>query len=130
MLNADSADLAADVFDAGAAFKSVKAKFGTLTVGKKDSSTAFTVKAGDITVGSALTHAKEGQGILISGGTLNLDGTSGSVTAKSLDVGDASAKGTLNIKNGTWSIPSYLMSKNSVYTVLLERGYVLNIDEI
>ena len=129
VLNADSADLAADVFDAGAAFKSVKAKFGTLTVGKSDSNTNFAVKAGEITVGSALTHAKADQGILISGGTLNLDGASGTVTAKSLAVGDGSAKGTLNIKNGTWSIPSLTIESGAATfdkaTVTLQKDAVL-----
>ena len=129
VLKADSADLAADVFDAGSSFKTVKAEFGTLTVGKKDSSKAFTVKAGEITVGSALTHAKEGQGILISGGTLNLDGASGTVTAKSITVGEGSTAGTLNIKNGTWNIPSLTMHSGNAgidkATVTLQKDAVL-----
>ena len=128
-IEGENAKLASDLFDAGTDFKSVKAKFGTLTVGKKDSSTAFTVKAGEITVGSALTHAKAEQGILLSGGTLNLDGASGSVTAKSLAVGDASAKGTLNIKNGAWSIPSLTMVSGAATvdkaTVTLQKDAVL-----
>ncbi|WP_317383936.1 hypothetical protein, partial [Anaerobiospirillum succiniciproducens] len=129
VLNADSADLAADAFDAGSDFKSVKAKFDTLTVGMKDSTKAFTVKAGEITVSSALTHAKADQGILISGGVLNLDGENGTVTAKSLDVGDGSGKGTLNIKNGAWSIPSLTMVSGAATvdkaTVTLKKDAVL-----
>ena len=128
-IEGENAKLASDLFDAGSAFKSVKAKFGTLTVGKTDSTKAFTVKAGEITVGSALTHAKAEQGILISGGTLNLDGANGTVTAKSLDVGDGSAKGTLNIKNGTWSIPSLTMVSGNAgidkATVTLQKDAVL-----
>ena len=129
VLNADSADLAADVFDAGAAFKSVKAKFGTLTVGKSDSNTNFAVKAGEITVGSALTHAKADQGILISGGTLNLDGASGNVTAKSITVGEGSTAGTFSIKNGAWSIPSLTIESGAATvdkaTVTLQKDAVL-----
>ena len=128
-IEGENAKLASDLFDAGSAFKSVKAKFDTLTVGKTDSNTNFAVKAGEITVGSALTHAKEGQGILISGGTLNLDGASGTVTAKSLAVGDGSAKGTLNIKNGTWSIPSLTIESGAATvdkaTVTLQKDAVL-----
>ncbi|MDY2797994.1 MAG: autotransporter outer membrane beta-barrel domain-containing protein [Anaerobiospirillum succiniciproducens] len=128
-IEGENAKLASDLFDAGSDFKSVKAKFGTLTVGKADSNNAFTVKAGEITVSSALTHAKAGQGILISGGTLNLDGVSGTVTAKSLDVGDGSAKGTLNIKNGAWSIPSLTMVSGDATvdkaTVTLQKDAVL-----
>ena len=128
-IEGENAKLASDLFDAGSDFKSVKAKFGTLTVGKAESKSAFTVKAGEITVGSALTHAKEGQGILISGGTLNLDGTSGSVTAKSITVGEGSTSGTLNIKNGTWNIPSLTMHSGNAgidkATVTLQKDAVL-----
>ena len=128
-IEGENAKLASDLFDAGTDFKSVKAKFGTLTVGKKDSSTAFTVKAGEITVGSALTHAKAEQGILLSGGTLNLDGASGNVTAKSITVGEGKTSGTLNIKNGAWSIPSLsIHSGNAGFdkaTVALQKDAVL-----
>ena len=128
-IEGEKAKLASDLFDAGSAFMSVKAKFGTLTVGKKDSTKAFTVKAGEITVSSALTHAKADQGILISGGTLNLDGASGSVTAKSITVGEGSTSGTLNIKNGTWNIPSLTMHSGNAgidkATVTLQNDAVL-----
>ena len=129
VIEGENAKLASDLFDSGSAFKSVKAKFDKLTVGKAASSTAFTVKAGDITVGSALTHAKAEQGILISGGTLNLDGASGSVTAKSITVGEGSTSGTLNIKNGAWSIPSLSMHSGNASiekaTVTLQENAVL-----
>ena len=128
-IEGENAKLASDLFDAGSEFKSVKAKFGTLTVGKTDSNTNFAVKAGEITVGSALTHAKPEQGILISGGTLNLDGANGTVTAKSLDVGDKSESGSLNIKNGAWSIPSLTMVSGNAgidkATVTLQKDAVL-----
>ncbi|WP_044122243.1 beta strand repeat-containing protein, partial [Anaerobiospirillum succiniciproducens] len=125
-----NAKLASDLFDAGSDFKSVKAKFDKLTVGKTDSNTNFAVKAGEITVGSALTHAKAEQGILLSSkGTLNLDGASGSVTAKSITVGEGSTSGTLNIKNGAWSIPSLSMHSGNASiekaTVTLQKNAVL-----
>ena len=128
-IEGENAKLASDLFDAGSAFKSVKAKFGTLTVGKTDSNTNFAVKAGEITVGSALTHAKADQGIIISGGTLNLDGASGTVTAKSITVGEGKTSGTLNIKNGAWSIPSLSMHSGNAgidkATVTLQKDAVL-----
>ncbi|MGN8851457.1 beta strand repeat-containing protein [Anaerobiospirillum succiniciproducens] len=128
-IEGENAKLASDLFDAGSAFKSVKAKFGTLTVGKADSTVNFAVKSGEITVSSALTHAKAGQGILISGGTLNLDGASGSVTAKSINVGEGTKSGTLSIKNGAWSIPSLSMHSGNASiekaTVTLQKDAVL-----
>uniref|UniRef100_UPI0005C522CE hypothetical protein n=1 Tax=Anaerobiospirillum succiniciproducens TaxID=13335 RepID=UPI0005C522CE len=106
----------------------VNLEFDTLTIGKgadfelKNAKNAVTVNKGLIVSGSkALT--------LVNGGTLNLDGENGTVTAKSITVGKDSTSGTLNIKNGTWNIPSLTMhSGNAVIekaTVTLQKDAVL-----
>ena len=50
---------------------------------------------------------------LDSGSALTLDGVTGSVDAASVTIGSAAAAGTLNVKNGTWTLPALTVTSGA-----------------
>ena len=82
----------------------VNLSFKNFTVGKGDTDNV-TLKSGTITVSESL-KTPDGKGLILdSGNSLILNGTSGSIAAKSLTVGSAQAKANLNVDKGTWTLP-------------------------
>ena len=82
----------------------VNLSFKNFTLGKGDTDNV-TLKSGTITVSESL-KTPDGKGLILdSGNSLILNGTSGSIAAKSLTVGSGKAKANLNVDKGTWTLP-------------------------
>ena len=85
--------------------------FGQLTAGKAG---ALLIEGTDASVLKGLTVAgakdnEFGALTLDKGGKLNLAGTGGSVSASSVTVGKTAAANELNVKSGSWTVPSLVM---------------------
>ena len=88
----------------------VTLSFKGLTVGK-DAAVSF--NKGGISVSESLAIAGKKALTLDSGNALTLDGATGSVEAASVTIGSAAAAGTLNVKNGTWTLPALTVTSGS-----------------
>ena len=88
----------------------VTLSFKGLTVGK-DAAVSF--NKGGISVSESLAIKDKKALTLDSGNALTLDGATGSVDAASVTIGSAAAAGTLNVKNGTWTLPALTVTSGS-----------------
>ncbi|MGN8852759.1 beta strand repeat-containing protein [Anaerobiospirillum succiniciproducens] len=84
--------------------------FKGLTLGKDNN---VTLKSGGVAVSESLTVAGNKTLTLDSGSALTLDGVTGSVDAASLTIGSAASAGTLNVKNGTWTLPALTVTSGA-----------------
>ena len=88
----------------------VTLSFKGLTVGK-DAAVSF--NKGGISVSESLSIKDKKALTLDSGNALTLDGATGSVDAASVTIGSSAAAGTLNVKNGTWTLPDLTVTSGS-----------------
>ena len=88
----------------------VTLSFKGLTLGKDNN---VTLKSGGVAVSESLAIAGKKALTLDSGSALTLDGATGSVDADSLTIGSSAAAGTLNVKNGTWTLPALTVTSGS-----------------
>ena len=88
----------------------VTLSFKGFTAGKD---AAVTFKSGTVAVSESLAIAGKKALTLDSGSALTLDGATGSVDAASVTIGSAAAAGTLNVKNGTWTLPALTVTSGA-----------------
>ncbi|MGN8852060.1 hypothetical protein [Anaerobiospirillum succiniciproducens] len=90
----------------------VNLSFKNFTVGKGDTDNV-TLKSGSITVSESL-KTPDGKGLILdSGNSLILNGTSGSIAAKSVTVGSGKATANLNVDKGTWTLPAVTITSGA-----------------
>ena len=99
--------------------------FGTMTLG---SGSAVELKGGlDLTARTALNidGGKEKGTLTVTSGSVTLDGTSGSVAAKTITLNGTAAKdATFNVNQGTWGVTDLTLTKGNA---LVSGGSTLNV---
>ena len=98
--------------------------FDTMTLGK---TTGIDLKGGvDLVVGKLLTVKADSNAVLkVTSGSVTLDGASGSVAAKTINlVGTKAADATFNVNQGTWGVTDLTLTKGNA---LVSGGSTLNV---
>ena len=88
----------------------VTLSFKGLTVGKDND---VTFNNGGISVSESLAITGQKALITDSGNALTLDGTTGTVDAKSVTIGSSKAEASLTVKNGTWTLPALTVTSGA-----------------
>ena len=88
----------------------VTLSFKGLTVGKDND---VTFNNGGISVSESLAITGNKALIADSGNALTLDGTTGTVDAKSVTIGSSKAEASLTVKNGTWTLPALTVTSGA-----------------
>ena len=88
----------------------VTLSFKGLTVGKDND---VTFNNGGIYVSESLAITGNKALITDSGNALTLDGTTGTVDAKSVTIGSSKAEASLTVKNGTWTLPALTVTSGA-----------------
>ncbi|WP_317383941.1 hypothetical protein, partial [Anaerobiospirillum succiniciproducens] len=98
--------------------------FDTMTLGK---TSGIDLKGGvDLVVGKLLTVKADSNAVLkVTSGSVTLDGSSGSVAAKTINlVGTNAADATFNVNQGTWGVTDLTLTKGNA---LVSGGSTLNV---